>query len=280
MTSFISVPATSRRHVLIAIVWIVFSGVVANAHDMWIEPTAFRTEVGSIIGARLKVGRDFLGDPILRDAALIDQFFSLDASGRKPLIGRDGADPAGMIRVAEPGIIVLGYQSNPRPVELAAENFNQYLKEEGLESIAAIREARHQTSNGVHELFSRCAKSLVSAGTGGSAQADRRIGFTLELVAERNPYTLGAGEELPVSLTYEGKPLAGALVVAINRFNPEAKLTARSDSQGRVRFRLSDRGAWLIKAVHMVPASAGTDADWRSYWASLTFELKASGAGK
>jgi hypothetical protein len=25
--------------------------------------------------------------------------------------------------------------------------------------------------------------------------------------------------------------------------------------------------------VHMVPAPAGANADWQSYWASLTFEL-------
>ena len=36
---------------------------------------------------------------------------------------------------------------------------------------------------------------------------------------------------------------------------------------------------WLIKAVHMVPAPADSNADWASYWASLTFELQA-GAGK
>jgi hypothetical protein len=34
---------------------------------------------------------------------------------------------------------------------------------------------------------------------------------------------------------------------------------------------------WLIKAVHMIPAPAGTNAEWQSYWASLTFE---PGAGK
>ena len=30
---------------------------------------------------------------------------------------------------------------------------------------------------------------------------------------------------------------------------------------------------WLVKAVHMVQAPAGTDADWESLWASLTFEI-------
>jgi len=30
---------------------------------------------------------------------------------------------------------------------------------------------------------------------------------------------------------------------------------------------------WMIKAVHMIPAPAGIDADWSSFWASLTFEI-------
>ena len=29
---------------------------------------------------------------------------------------------------------------------------------------------------------------------------------------------------------------------------------------------------WLIKAVHMIPAPQGVDAEWSSYWASLTFQ--------
>ena len=44
-------------------------------------------------------------------------------------------------------------------------------------------------------------------------------------MAERNPYSIRAGEDLPVRLTYENRPLAGALVVAMNRLNPAAKLT-------------------------------------------------------
>ena len=33
-------------------------------------------------------------------------------------------------------------------------------------------------------------------------------------------------------------------------------------------------GLWLVKAVHMIPAPAGTGAQWTSFWASLTFELR------
>jgi uncharacterized GH25 family protein len=170
-------------------------------------------------------------------------------------------------------VLILGYASNPSRVVLPAEKFNQYLKEEGLDAVLALRADQNQTNTEAHEMFSRCAKSLVLAGKPSEAHTDQRIGLPLELVAERNPYTLGAGQELPVRLTYEGRPLAGTLVVAINRLNPSAKLMARSDKTDLVRFRLADRGAWLIKAVHMIPVAPGGNAEWASFWASLTFEL-------
>src|SRR5687768_5354354 len=81
--------------------------VSLSAHDMWIEPTAFAPEVGKIIGSRLRVGEDFLGDPIPRNPSLIHEFISVDAAGRRPVTGRAGADPAGLVRIAEPGMLIL-----------------------------------------------------------------------------------------------------------------------------------------------------------------------------
>ena len=37
-------------------------------------------------------------------------------------------------------------------------------------------------------------------------------------------------------------------------------------------FNLPKNGVWLIKSVQLIPAPAGSDADWESLWASLTFE--------
>ena len=266
-----------RRLGVLVVAAIALSGARLLAHDMWIEPMTFFPETGEIVGVRLRVGQDFLGDPLPRNPELINQFVVEDAEGRRPVVGRSGADPAGFLRVAMPGLLVIGYHSNPSAVELAAEKFNQYLKDEGLDAVAALRARRGQTG-AAREIFSRCAKSLVLSGSPNKTQGDRTLGFTLELVAERNPYTMAVGQDLPVRLTYESRPLAGALVVAMNRANPSEKLTARSDKDGRVRFRLPRAGVWLIKAVHMIEAPAGANADWASYWASLTFELKESSA--
>jgi uncharacterized GH25 family protein len=269
--------STFRRLGFLAVA-IALSRASLVAHDMWIDPTTFSPESGQIVGVRLRVGQDLLGDPLPRDPALISQFVVEDEAGRRPLVGRDGADPAGFFRVAMPGLLVIGYRSNPSAVELASEKFNQYLKEEGLDAIAALRARRNETGAKAREIFSRCAKSLVLSGSATEKQRDRSLGFPLEFVAERNPYALRADQDLPVRLTYENRPLAGALVVAMNRLNPAEKLSARTDSDGRVRFRLRPGGMWLVKAVHMVAAPAGTDAEWASFWASLTFELRTTNA--
>src|SRR5213593_2365909 len=269
------VPLSLRVAVVAAVA---LSGAPLLAHDMWMEPTTFSPATGQIVGVRLRVGQDLLGDPIPRDPALVNQFVFEDAAGRKPLVGRDGSDPAGFLRVASAGLVVIGYRSNPSAVELAPEKFNQYLKEEGLDAVAALRARRNETGASARELFSRCAKSLVLSGSPSEAQGDRLLGFTLELVAERNPYAIPAGQDLPVRLMYENRPLAGALVVAMNRQNPSERQAARTDNDGRVRFRLRPGGMWLVKAVHMVPVPAGANAEWESFWASLTFELRTRNA--
>jgi len=268
-----------RRLGLLVVTAIVVWRVPLVAHDMWIEPTTFSPEVGQIVSVRLRVGQDLLGDPLPLDPSLVNQFVVKDVAGLRPVVRRDGRDPAGLVRVANPGVLVIGYRSNPSAIEMAADKFNQYVKEEGLDAILAMRASRHETGAAAHELFSRCAKSLLFSGSPTEAQGDRPLGFTLELVAERNPYALRPDQDLPVRLTYEDRPLAGALVLAMNRLNPAEKLSARSDKDGRVRFKLRPGGMWLIKAVHMVPAPAGTQAEWASFWASLTFELRNLSAG-
>ena len=100
---------------------------------------------------RLRVGQDLLGDPLLLDPSLVNQFVVQDADGLRPVVRRDGRDPAGLVRLATPGVLVIGYRSNPSAIEMAADKFNQYLKEEGLDAVSAQRARRNET---------RCALAL------------------------------------------------------------------------------------------------------------------------
>ncbi len=248
-----------------------------SAHDFWIEPSTFRPAVGSVLTVRIVVGQRFRGEPLPRNPALIEKFVLVTDAGESPVAGRPAAEPAGAVRIDRPGLALIAYRSLDSPVSLEAAKFEDYLRDEGLEAVIAARAKRGDSQKPSRELFSRSAKALVAAGGSGSGASgfDRVLGLTLELVPEKNPYGVKAGGELPVRVLYDGKPLAGALVAALPYENPEQKVAQRSDAQGRVTLRLPREGVWLIKAVHMVPVVEDPSFDWRSIWASLTFEVPA-----
>jgi uncharacterized GH25 family protein len=246
---------------------------VLRAHDFWIDPSSFRPAPGQRVVVRLRVGQHFRGDPVPRDPSLLQRFAVVGPGGSEtPVPGVPNAEPAGFATVASPGLALITYASGRSPVALDGAKFETYLADEGLEAVSAARAKKGQTGAAVQEVFSRCAKSFLAVGGTGGPGYDRVLGLTLELVPEKDPSGLQPGADLPVRLLYRGKPLAGALVAALPRDQPDARVTARTDAAGRARLRLDRPGVWLVKAVHMIPAPAGTGADWESFWASLTFE--------
>ncbi len=214
-----------------------------------------------------------------RDPQRIVRFAAIGPAGETPIPGVAGTDPAGYLLVSAPGLYQLVYRSNHDTVELDAAKFERYLAEEGLERILALRAERRESASPAREIFSRCAKSLIAVGgapaggAGRAAGADHVLGLPFELVPGENPYALAAGRELPLTLLFDGRPLAGAKVTAIPKGHPGEQVSARTDGQGRARLPLGRGGLWLVKSVHMLPAPAGSGAQWESWWASLTFEL-------
>lgn len=259
------------------------SAASAIAHDFWIAPTRFRPAVDTLIGLHLQVGHLPKGDPFPRSDARIEKFIVVEPSGAvKDVLGKEAATPAGIIRVTEAGLYVVGYRSRPTPITMEADKFEEYLREEGLDRIIADRATRGESGRAGREVFSRSAKTIISSGdmasTGGTG-FDRVLGFRMEVVAEANPYTLGAGDEFPVRLVFDGAPLEGVEVHAACVEAPEAVVRSRTDKDGRVRVRLTRDGHWLLNSVHMV-RSESKDADWESIWSSLTFATKGAVAAE
>jgi len=245
-----------------------------HAHDFWIEPSAYRVEVGTALDVRLRVGEGYRGEPVARNPARIRRFVLSGPAGEETIPGAAGAEPAGSVRVNTAGLFVLGYHSRPSSISLKAEKFEAYLAEEGLERIIALRAERRESAQPGCEIYSRCAKALVVSGKPSAGGHDRQLGLPLELIPEENPYA-SAGGGLPVRILFHERPLEGALIVALPREEPGMKLAARSDRDGRVVLDLAAGRIWLVKTVHMVPAPADSGADWESLWASLTFEIPA-----
>ena len=243
---------------------------MVQAHDFWIEPESFRPAIGRKVPVHLYVGMDFKGDPAPYIPEWFERYVYVNAQGEKPVPGLPGDDPAGTVPITAAGLTVIGYRSTKFSVSFdTAEEFEKYLIKEGLERNLALLNKGQPSQGKITENYSRCAKALVMNGTA-ATPADRVLGFRIELVAEKSPYA-GTGP-VPFRLLYENRPLAGALVVAFNKATPLDKLKARTDPDGRVIFDIKRRGTWLVTAVHMIPAPRGSEAQWESIWASLSFE--------
>jgi uncharacterized GH25 family protein len=250
------------------------AAAAASAHDFWIEPSTFRPAAGARVAVSLRVGQDFRGEPVPRNPAAIERFALVTDRGEAAIDGLPGMDPAGETEpLAAPGLAWIVYRSKRSPLRLEADKFEKYLAEEGLETVSAARRARGESGNPGREVFSRSVKALLFAGDV-PAEAkgfDRAAGLTLEVLLRADPRRAVPGK-LPIRLLSDGRPLAGALVTALQA-SPPTRVSARTDARGDAALELPRKGAWLVKAVRMTPAPSGVDADWESVWTSVTFEV-------
>jgi hypothetical protein len=261
------------RHTLALLLALAAAGR-ASAHDFWIEPSTFHPSAGARVAAGFRVGQNLAGDALPLLPELVDRFVVAGSGAGAELDENPGGDPAGWAPIDGPGLHWIAYQSLPFPLVLDAAKFeNEYLKVEGLERIVEERARKGQSAAPGRERFYRCAKTLLSTPGKGPELFDAPLGLTLELVPRKNPYALKPGGALPLTLLFRGRPLAGALVVAMEKGDPKKTVSARTDAKGAALLPIARGGFWLVKAVHMEPAPADAGVDWQSWWASITFEL-------
>jgi uncharacterized GH25 family protein len=266
-----------------------FGSFAAQAHEFWLMPQSFNVPPAHAFQLELRVGAGWPGESLGRNPAYIERFGLLDTNGERRIGGQPGADPAGVVVSNAPGAAWAVFRSKHSALTLEAEKFESYLREEGLESIIEARRLSGASQAPGREMYSRCAKSLLQVGDYSKTPAKtpaktspallkRNTGLTLELIPQTDPQQLRGGGAFTVQLLYLNQPLRGALVKALPQTAVNgvsvARITGRTDDQGRVTLPLSQGGVWLLNAVHMVAAAPQLNADWESVWSSLTFEIR------
>ena len=260
----------STRVVPVLALIVLLRAPAASAHEFWIEPGQFRPDAGAKVPLRLYVGQYFKGSslPFLTDS--FERFYYADARGSENFRGVLGDDPAATLTIRAPGRIWIVFRSTP--YELTYDKpgeFDAFLLKEGIDHLVPPAQRGKLP---VKEVYSRCAKSLLIAGAASGPAPDRAFGLPLELIAESDP-SAGRSAEFRVILLHRGAALPGALLTAFHKEAPESRLEARTDASGRARLALDRPGVWLLNAVHLIPASRKSGAQWETLWASLTFEL-------
>ena len=249
----------------------------AWSHDFWLQPTRFKVAPSAPDEMTIQVGHGEFRTRWSGSLERVVRFSAVGAKGQldlraalKPDHQRDA-----ILSFPTPGAQMLVFQSNHATSVLPSIRFNDYLKLEGLTPALELRARTKTTDTPGREIYSRCAKALMQVGPP-DGRADRQItspvGLPLEIVPEKNPYELRAGEQLPVRVLYEGHPLAGALVMLTNlEFDGRPLESKVTDRTGQASFFVPQVGSWLVNVLWTQPIKGNPDADFDTTFSSLTF---------
>ena len=170
--------------------------------------------------------------------------------------------------LSETGIATFWVKLPPKSIELKPAEVQEYLDE--IDAPAVVRKQwAEMEPKRWRELYTKHPKTFVRVG---DPKADRSwaepVGMALEIVPEKDPTTLHEGDEIVVRVLKNGAPYADFSLNAVAAGETKGE-QRKTDSTGRVVFRLNKPGQWLLRGTDL-RKSAKPETDWESDFATLT----------
>ncbi|MCW5963341.1 MAG: DUF4198 domain-containing protein [Bryobacterales bacterium] len=247
---------------------------VAMPHDLYLKPGASVVPPASQQRVAMHNGDSFPGSDgppaleRLRDSQVVS------ASGTEPLRNVRVDGKVGLADyVAPQGSFAVVTRTIPNFIELGVFSFERYLKHEELEWVVRWRAENNESLKSGREFYSKHAKALVNLSTDDFALAP--IGHTAEIVLLENPAKRKPGDALRIRVLFRGKPMADQPIEASWAFGDAVKQqwVGRTNEQGELSVSLESAGLWKLHTIVMERRTDRKEADWESFWASVTFEF-------
>lgn len=269
----------SKNNLRIKFLILIFSALLlssnASAHEYWLEPETFRLEPNEKTAVHLYVGDGLTKDreerPFQTAKTAMFNVFSAGRTLDLKSSVKDQAMPVYDFSASNPGEYLLAMERGWSFIKIEAGEFEDYLREEGMEYIVGERAKLKENQKEGRERYSRFIKSLLQVGNRHDATYKKRVGLKLEIVPLENPYAKRIGDSLKFQILLDGKPLAGRKVFADNRAAETQELT--TDKNGEATMKIDRKGLWLVRVVSMRRCAAADcgEADWESFWSAFTF---------
>jgi uncharacterized GH25 family protein len=255
----------------------------AAAHEYWLASSRFQGARGDTVSVGAFVGTGFQGEVKPWTPRRCRRF---ELRGVRAMdlsrAGVNGEAVWAKLLLPDAGGAVIVYESDFAFIEMESTKFDEYLRAEGLDGPLSARQGAAARPG--RERYARCCKTWITG------REPRRLsepaGLKLEIVPLADPDSVSM---LPLRVLFEGRPLPNVLVRSwcagesppspAARDSIAAAGEARTDAAGRAILRCERSGEWLVNAVHMVPCTT-PEADWESWWTSLTFARSAPPAAQ
>lgn len=189
--------------------------VLFSSHDMFLKLDGYFLKPNSAAQIKLFNGTFELSENTIDRNRMLD--VSLVGNGNRMRVDTaQWSEKDGMtildFSTGEAGTWVAGVSTRPRNIEMAAQDFNNYLEHDGVLDMLASRKANNTLDQAAVEKYSKHVKTIFQVGEQLTDDWKTVLGYPIEFVPLSNPYDLHAGHDLKVKLLWQDKPLANQLV--------------------------------------------------------------------
>jgi uncharacterized GH25 family protein len=249
--------------------------VMGGAHEFWLEPERFHVQPGQQVNLRFRVGEHFEGENWTGNRQLVDTlkvYFDGFDDDLEDLISDSTGDSLNLQFFNE-GTVLVAFQSKNKYIELPAEKFNEYLKEDGIDNVAHWRKEHGENDSVSREHYQRNVKTLIQVGDSRTDNYRTATLLPLDIIPLNHPYRLKKGQHLQLRVLFNKEPLSGQLIKVWHKLNGKVEtIDLRTDAKGELSVPVSLAGQWMASTVKMERAApADSTAQWQSYWGSLTW---------
>lgn len=243
-------------------------------HDLYLRPSTFTPAPAERIRVEYHNGDAFPQSQTTVVLARLRDAQRRSASGIQPLenVRNEPKMTVADTVAPERGHFYLVSRTAPNFIELKAADFEKYLLHEGLLPVIEFRARQKEGEKPGREIYSKHVKSLLVVGQG-DGWFSQPLDMEIEFVPLDDPYATPAPSSVRVQLLFRGKPAAGheiELQVAASGFTKTISL-GHTNAQGMVTVPVSAGGLHKLHAIVMQRRADRREADWESFWATLTF---------
>ena len=192
------------------------TAALAGAHDMFLKPAQFFLAENSTLDMVLLNGtfsksENSIAPERLLDISVLgpDGRFRVDHSTWKAT----GDTSALSVKVGAAATYVIGVSTKPNIIALKADEFNTYLKDDGIPDVLAARKRDGELGTDSKERYHKHVKAMVQVGEARSEHYATALGYPAEIVPLNNPYSLKTGGTLRFKTLVDGKPAASQYVL-------------------------------------------------------------------
>ena len=245
----------------------------ASAQDSYLMPYKFQPHKGEKLNVRLLYGDEFKNDGKYKYFAALTTKFMLFSGGKKIDLltaSKDSAAPVLSYPLVSQGLAMVDLVRKTPPTAYDRDDYAKILADEGMAKLAETVNNSNQSRFTEKKVC--YMKTVVKVDKPNGGDYDKQLGDDYEIVLKGNPYKMNYGDDISAIVYIKGKP-APALSVDVfvkttsGKIYPQ-KLT--TNDKGEISIIASREGFYLIRCSQTV-ASTGSDADFESVQASLTF---------